>query len=274
MPAEMETPPPQGRDGDKRSLVDIGGQLKHARERRGLSLTDAAAATKLSVDIVSAIERNDFDKLPAGMYRKAYLRTLAAEFGLDPARLVAEYGERFEAASAPPSLDVASGKPDQELLRQLAPSPRRSLLTLAGCVVAAAAWFMFYPRTTPANSHDNSFGETAAASAPLDEMAPDEVVQSGEIAAATAMMPIRIEMTTTGRCWVSAEADGARLIYRMVEPGESMVLEAEQTLSVRFGDAGAVMLSINGGSQHLAGPSGEVFDLKLTPEDIKHRRET
>ena len=81
---------------DNHATDDIGGRLRRARERRGLSLHDAADQTKLSMKVLRAIERNDFDSLPPGMYRKAYIRTLAAEVGLDPTEIAAAYARRFE----------------------------------------------------------------------------------------------------------------------------------------------------------------------------------
>ena len=70
---------------------DIGGRLRRAREDRGLSLSDVARRTKLSINVLQAIERNEFTSLPAGMYRKAYVRTLAAEVGLNPTEIVADF---------------------------------------------------------------------------------------------------------------------------------------------------------------------------------------
>lgn len=63
---------------------DIGGRLRLAREGRGWSVDDVARLTKLTSSVLRAIERNDFGSLPAGVYRKAYLRTVATEVGLDP----------------------------------------------------------------------------------------------------------------------------------------------------------------------------------------------
>jgi cytoskeleton protein RodZ len=81
---------------------DIGGGLRLARELKGLTLADAAERTKLSIWMLEAIERNDFARLPEGMYRKAYVRTLASELDLDPNRVVADYCEQYE-----PRADVA-----------------------------------------------------------------------------------------------------------------------------------------------------------------------
>src|SRR5688572_10889175 len=75
---------------------DIGGRLLRAREQRGLSLRDTAQRTKLSISVLQAIERNDFASLPGGMFRKAYLRTVAAEVGLNPNEVAADYCAQFE----------------------------------------------------------------------------------------------------------------------------------------------------------------------------------
>ena len=80
----------------KVAVDDIGGRLERARVNRGLTLDDTADLTKLSIDILRAIEHNEFDRLPPGMYRKAYLRTLAAVVGLDPQKIAAEYARWYE----------------------------------------------------------------------------------------------------------------------------------------------------------------------------------
>lgn len=71
--------------------ADIGGRIRNAREQRGWSIADVARLTKLSPIVLQAIEGNQFEALPAGMYRKAYLRTVAAEVGLDPRVIAADY---------------------------------------------------------------------------------------------------------------------------------------------------------------------------------------
>ena len=93
---------------------DIGGRIRCAREHRGLSLSDAVTSTKLPIRVVRAIERNDFASLPAGMYRKAYLRTLAAAVGLDPNAVAAEFDASYQPCEIPPSeSSVATRTQDQ-----------------------------------------------------------------------------------------------------------------------------------------------------------------
>src|SRR5437660_667602 len=64
--------------------VNIGRQLREARERRGLSQHDVSDRTKIKPTILDAIERGDFAQLPGEPFRRGYLRAYAHEVGLDP----------------------------------------------------------------------------------------------------------------------------------------------------------------------------------------------
>lgn len=81
------------------SKRDIGGQLREAREERGWSLDDVARLTKLKRSVLLAIENNDFASLPAGLYRKAYLRIVASEVGLDPLQISREFDAIWDSSS-------------------------------------------------------------------------------------------------------------------------------------------------------------------------------
>jgi cytoskeletal protein RodZ len=105
---------------------------------------DAATLTKLQPDVLMAIEENDFARLPSGMYRKAYIRTLAVEVGLDPNDIAAQYSKLFEPPrQLQPDASRSSMLHDQ-LVRQLASPSRPSLITLAVLVALAVAWFMLH----------------------------------------------------------------------------------------------------------------------------------
>ena len=247
---------------------DIGGRLRRAREQRGLSLHDAARLTKLSTSVLQAIERNDFESLPHGVYRKAYLRTLAGEVGLNPNEIAGEYDNQFAPAIAPPVADRNTVL-HEEWVRQLTPPPRRSLVTLVS-VVAAVAWFA-WPR--PVEPTVTTPGRHIEIRTPLENSAP---VSGGRIRGTAepiatrrqADAPLRIEMAATGWCWVAAETDGQRVLYRLVEPGERLVLEAHRLISLRLGDAGAVTLSINGGPRRSPGRDGAVAVVEVTPDNV------
>jgi cytoskeleton protein RodZ len=258
---------------------EIGDRLKHARERRGLSLSEVARRTKLSVNVLQAIERNDFASLPGGMFRKAYVRTMAAEVGLDPNEIAAAACERFEPrveTVAVPDRDAAL---QQKWLQQLTPAPHRSIVGLAAFAVPAVAWFMLQPMAAgtraPVDAVSSEFAAMPAsqgASIALTADALHGAATPTAVAARTAV-PLRIEMAATGWCWVAAETDGERVMYRLVEPGERVVFEGQRLIALRLGDAGSVTLSINDGASRSLGGEGQVVELKVTPDNVDGLRD-
>ena len=238
---------------------DIGGRLREAREQRGLSLPDAARRTKLSIHVLQAIERNDFDSLPGGMFRKAYVRTLADEVGLNPDELAADYCARFEPSADPPSappppftLPVASIEPPS-------PAPLRTIIIATA--LAGGCYMLQRDPAAVVPVEDTTF-EFVAARLPIDAAPLAAAVETQEY-------PLRIEMNITDLCWISAEADGQRIVYRPVDAGERIVVTAEQSISLRLGNAGGVNLSINGAPERSLGANGEVADLHVTVSNVE-----
>src|SRR3970040_260497 len=94
-------------------MADFGAQLREARERKGISLRQIAASTKISVAALEGLERNDISKLPGGIFSRAFVRSYAIEVGLDPDDTVREVLERFQSEPAP-STAVKVAIPEEE----------------------------------------------------------------------------------------------------------------------------------------------------------------
>ena len=87
-------------------------------------------------------------------------------------------------------------------------------------------------------------GRSPRATAPPAVIASAPPASAG--AGATPTPPMRLAFSVTRQCWVAAMADGQRSIYRLVQAGERLNVDAQRDIAVRFGDAGAVAWSING----------------------------
>ena len=72
-------------------MDSIGQQLKAARERKGVTASQAAVATRMKVQQVEALERDDYSRLTVPTYAKGFLRLYAEYLGIDAAPLVSEY---------------------------------------------------------------------------------------------------------------------------------------------------------------------------------------
>ena len=76
-------------------MFEIGSSLREARLRKGLTLSEAAEATKVRSRHLQALEDEQFDVLPAQTYVRGFLKTYADYLGLDGQLYVDEYSSRF-----------------------------------------------------------------------------------------------------------------------------------------------------------------------------------
>ena len=73
----------------------FGPNLRRIRIQKGISIEHIAAATKVSADLLSGLERNDFSRWPVGIYARAYVRQYAYAIGVDPDSTVDEFCRWF-----------------------------------------------------------------------------------------------------------------------------------------------------------------------------------
>ncbi|HVA17328.1 MAG TPA: RodZ domain-containing protein [Candidatus Dormibacteraeota bacterium] len=69
----------------------FGEHLKREREMRGVSLEEISAATRISVRFLEALENEQWERLPGGIFNRGFIRSVARFLGLDEENLVAEY---------------------------------------------------------------------------------------------------------------------------------------------------------------------------------------
>jgi cytoskeleton protein RodZ len=92
---------------------DVGTHLREARERAGITLREVAAATKISVPTLEALERNDVARLPGGIFVRAFVRAYAKQVGLDPEEAVRQFVARFPDAAVQESPATYEANPDR-----------------------------------------------------------------------------------------------------------------------------------------------------------------
>lgn len=69
---------------------NIQTHLHQARMNRNLGLGELSARTSLSPAVLRKIDEGRFQELPAGLYARSYVRSFAAEVGLDPGSVLRE----------------------------------------------------------------------------------------------------------------------------------------------------------------------------------------
>lgn len=72
-------------------MAEFGKKFRKARESKELSLDDVSNVTKISARMLQAIEEEDFERLPGGVFNKGFIRAYAKHLGLDSEDAVNEY---------------------------------------------------------------------------------------------------------------------------------------------------------------------------------------
>jgi transcriptional regulator with XRE-family HTH domain len=109
----------------------FGPVLRAARERRGVTLKQLAAETKLSVELWEALEENNLARWPKRVFARSYVRDYAERVGLDAddvvnefCRLFPEWGDRRAERVIREKAEIIAHELDWEDLP--APQNRRS----------------------------------------------------------------------------------------------------------------------------------------------------
>ncbi|HEV2444443.1 MAG TPA: RodZ domain-containing protein [Candidatus Sulfopaludibacter sp.] len=71
-------------------MIAIGETLRRERQRRNLDLETISRELKISPKMLSAIEEEQFDRLPGGVFAKAFVRQYAHLLGLDEEEMANE----------------------------------------------------------------------------------------------------------------------------------------------------------------------------------------
>jgi cytoskeleton protein RodZ len=247
--------------------MDIGAELRAAREAKGMSLGTLAQRTRVQPRMLAAIEGNDVAAIPPRPFGRGFVRAFAIEVGLDPDRTVQNYFAQFPPTPPPP--------PPPRSRWPIAPAfdPPSQWTGLGSAMailllVVAAAIAIGRDKTsedgTSAAGRDTRDAIGTAGRSPRATATPAVIPSAPPAsagAAAAPTPPMRLAFSVTRQCWVAATADGQRTIYRIVEAGERLNVDAQRNIAVRFGDAGAVAWSINGRPGSTLGDAGSPRNL-------------
>src|SRR5262245_12402059 len=72
-------------------ILTFGEDLRRERLIRNVSLEEISAATKISVRLLTALEKSDVAKLPAPVFTRGFIRAYSRHLGLDPDEMVNSY---------------------------------------------------------------------------------------------------------------------------------------------------------------------------------------
>jgi cytoskeleton protein RodZ len=281
---------------DEQSL-DFGAELAQAREQRGITLTELSRRTKIGVDALKAIERGDMTALPGGLYTRGFLRAYAREVGCNPDDIVRRYREKFQnqdfAATAMAQLDSGVSltcAPGQVHVKDIDAMTRRRSRTAwisggAVVLIGTAIHFAWAPSASWKVHRDALHAppkaDISSAAAPSSQASSvaAPAAATGTSGAAGDMGPQRptdtpprtlhLDVKPSGDCWLSATADGQRVLYRLLTAGEHTQIEAHDDVVLLVGDPSTCAFDINGTGVRRLGAPGQPVTVHLTRDNFE-----
>lgn len=254
----------------------IGDTLRDARQRRGISLEDAAAETRIRATHLVALEQEEFDRLGGDVYVRGFLRSYAKVLDVDPEPLLASYGEDADrrAAREPPPLPVSA----EPLERR----PRRGV----GVAVAAVALIAIIGLAVMGGERDDrvevddpladdrgdtepdDVGATDPAptptARPTDDRADEDEDDGDGVGGddgddvAEPVEGVAVGLDVSRRdAWVRVLVDGSEVFQGLLSPGDSRTYEGDEEVRVRIGEPAAVELTVNGEHVGTVGDPGQ-----------------
>lgn len=254
------------------SSTPFGEHLRREREMRGVSLEEIAAATRISTRFLEALEKEEWDHLPGGVFNRGFIRSVARFLGLDEETLVAEYALETK------------GRIDTGVVPDAPIEPPRRwgtavLSTAVLCALIASGWFIFtrYGAAIASKLHRKSAIASAAAPSPPAFSAPQD--GSASIAASSSPAPaaflpdpnvsLDLKIEAGKPAAVKVVADGQTIFNGPLEPGESKQFHANNSLEITSSESSALLLELNGQTVPPIGLPGQPGSVTLTRSDLK-----
>jgi cytoskeletal protein RodZ len=239
---------------------NFGERLKRERELREVSPNEVVVATRISLRFLEALENEDWDKLPGGIFNRGFVRAIARYLGLDEENLLAEYDQArgdqsAEAASAPENRIPSPPK-------WVAAAFALGVLALIAVLVAAGVygWRRYSAYRHAEQSAAVATQSLGAAQPPLPPTRDLPQANSGAL---------DLSLSTSAATRVRILADGKVVLDSEIPAGQNRHFSAETAFEVTAADSSAVLLELNGQTMPPIGSPGASGTIVLSQKDLR-----
>jgi cytoskeleton protein RodZ len=271
------------------SKGNFGQRLKREREMRGVSRAEICAATRIGTRFLEALENEQWEVLPGGIFNRGFIRAVARFLGLDEEDLVAEYDLAVsEQAPAAPVL-VSVPPPRKSAQRRVL---LLSLAALAALALLGGSWLGWRWQHNRFRQAANESHGIAAALAQPDPPQPQALsdreqpsssnpyagdstrVAGLAVGASPSQSGIQgqgleLKIEAGKETKVSISLDGSKAFDGSIIAGQSRTFTARDDIDISANDAGALLLELNGQTLAPLGPPGQPGTATLTRSDLK-----
>jgi len=241
----------------------FGERLKRERELREVTLEEISKATRIAPRFMDALENEQWNRLPGGVFGRGFVRSIARYLGLNEEDLLSEYDlARGEATNA-----AGSVKAEERI-----PSPPKWIPLMAGVLVIALllglamggryAWKVYQAHRAAKKSSAIVAIPATAQPETLSVSTPKNSLQDSAATVKAAPLDLLVAAAMTTR--VRVVSDGNVAFDDEIPLGQSRHFSATGRFEVTTGDFSAVLLELNGQTVAPPGAAGSSGTIVLT----------
>ncbi len=256
------------------SSTPFGEHLRREREMRGVSLDEISAATRISTRFLEAIEKDQWELLPGGVFNRGFIRSIARFLGLDEDSLVAEYAL---GTASDAHVHVAAQR-SRHMPRNWRPAAA-AVVAIALVIAGGVFGYHRYGSGIAARLHERFLVGRAGARtgvATSQPAAPDPGAVN-EPPASVAAPPVSdqarvglaLKMQAAKQADVKVIADGKVIFHGSVQPGDVKQFDAQDDFEIMSSESSAVSLELNGQAVAQMGTPGQPGSVALTRNNLK-----
>ncbi len=252
---------------------NFGERLKREREMREVSLKEVTTATRIGSRFLEALENEQWEKLPGGIFNRGFVRAIARYLGLDEENLLAEYDLAHGEQSLPVPQPYENKIPRPPIWIPIL-AVLAVLAVLAGLIAGGIyGWrrYAAHRAAKPSSSLALPMPARAgsAASTPVAADEPNSHEAAPASASASAKVPLDLSVSTSEATRVRVVADGALVLDTELPAGETRHFSAKEQFEVTAGDSSAVLLELNGQAMPPVGTPGASGTILLSEKDLR-----
>lgn len=248
-------------------LLGAGGQLRQAREDKGMSLEQVASKTRITLRHLELIEEGAFISLPGKTYAVGFARNFARAVGADEEAVVASVREDYptmatEGLAAERSSDFGPGDPGK------VPSVGLAIISLVAVVLLSIGAYSFYTSYYGAGS-----GPGSLISEQVTTLVSSDEGESDEALPAATGGPVVFTALEEG-IWVRFyDGAGNVLLEKLMAKQETWTVPQDSVNpQVRTGRPDAFGITIGGRSVPMLGDEPRVVsDIGISAEALLAR---
>jgi len=245
---------------------NFGERLKRERELREVTLEEITAATRIGSRFLEALENEEWEKLPGGVFNRGFVRAIARYLGLDEEALIGEYdlAHGTQVSPLPPQSEqrMSSSKWIPFLLFL-------GLLILFFCAVAGGVYFWRHRDARRAQTQSFTVGSPATNTPATSANNPPASQQMPDTSLPVPQPALDLLLSASAATRVRILGDGRLLFQGEFLSGESRHFQAADEFEVTAADSSAVLLELNGQAMPPLGAPGASGTMTLGSKDLK-----